>query len=69
MLVVVDYAGNINSNKMAFLWNTSVLAANAGTDQVTNATFTQNGSVNNGIGPYVYKWSKVSGPGNITFGA
>ncbi|MDD3285766.1 MAG: Ig-like domain-containing protein, partial [Patescibacteria group bacterium] len=68
-LTVVDNAGNSNSSTMTFTWDTTnptVTTPNLGAISVPTASGAT-ASDANGIASY--SWTKVSGPGTITFSA
>jgi hypothetical protein len=70
-LTVTDTAGNSAFNTFQLTWDTVVPSVNAGVDQVKNALFTQDATVSDpapSSGIATYAWTKVSGPGTITFG-
>ncbi|MFA6072844.1 MAG: hypothetical protein WC758_01920 [Candidatus Woesearchaeota archaeon] len=68
-LTVVDNAGNSNSDTMTLVWDTTVPNVYAGSDVITNVSFTQVSVVNDSLsGVLSYSWVNVSGPGDVTFG-
>jgi len=69
-LTVTDEASNSVADDFTLIWDTTNPVANAGAGQTKKAQFTQTGSATDtgGSGVAVYAWSKVSGPGTITFG-
>lgn len=67
-LTVTDGAGNSASDDIQVTWDTTAPTVNAGADKIANALFTQDATVSD-TNAVTYQWSKVSGPGNITFGS
>ena len=71
-LTVTDNAGNSNSSQFTLNWDTVTPTVDSGTDKITNASYSQDATVTDPVpssGGLVYQWSKVSGPGTITFGS
>ncbi len=69
-LTATDNAGNSASSTFNLTWDTTNPAVNAGTDKIASTTFNQNATVTDlGSGIASYLWSKVSGPGVLTFSA
>ncbi len=67
-LLVTDNVGNSASSTFSLVWDTVAPTVNAGTNKTASSTFTTNASasdVTSGVASY--QWSKVSGPGTITF--
>ena len=72
MLTVTDYAGNSAVDTFQLTWDTAAPVVNAGVDQIKKALFTQDATVSDpapSSGIMTYAWTKVSGPGTITFGS
>lgn len=65
-LTVTDQAGNVASDDMNFVWDTTAPVVDAGIDQNTNILVSQDATVTD-LTSLTYSWTKVSGPGNITF--
>lgn len=71
-LTVTDIAGNTNNSQFILNWDTVAPTVDAGANQIKNATFTQTGTASDAApssGGLTYVWSKVSGPGTVTFGS
>jgi hypothetical protein len=70
-LTVTDNAGNYAFDEFTLIWDTVIPSVNAGPNATVNTTYTQNATVTDpapSSGIATYNWTKVSGPGNITFG-
>lgn len=66
-----DTALNVDSTPATQSWTIDLTnpLVNAGIDQIKNAIFTQDATVDGAIaGVASYTWSQISGPGTITFG-
>lgn len=69
-LMVSDNANNLDMDYMTLVWDTAAPTVSAGSDQAKNTSFTQIGTVSDSTsGVASYAWSKISGPGVITFGS
>ena len=64
-----DWAGNAMASNTAhtFIVDTKAPTVDAGADKTTKALFTQTGTATD-ASTMTYSWTKVSGPGTITFG-
>ncbi|MCO4753303.1 MAG: hypothetical protein KC478_02420, partial [Bacteriovoracaceae bacterium] len=67
-LTATDEAGNSAFDTFTLDWDSSSPSVNAGTDAVVTVATLQNATVFD-LNPLTYSWTKVSGPGNITFGS
>ncbi len=65
-LTATDDVGNITYDEIAFRWDTTPPAVNAGVDAYRNTSVNQNATVSD-IHTYTLSWSKVSGPGSVVF--
>ncbi len=65
-LSATDAAGNTASDQMQFQWNTTIPTVNVGADLTIRALTSLAPSSS---GATIYAWSKVSGPGTVTFSA
>ncbi|MGE0171914.1 MAG: Ig-like domain repeat protein [Oligoflexales bacterium] len=65
-LTVTDEAGNFASDQFTYVLDTTPPAVNAGVDENTNVLLAHDATV---AGAATYQWSKISGPGAITFSA
>jgi hypothetical protein len=68
-LIVFDNMGFSNFDSFTLIWDTVKPVVNAGSNVTTNSQFIQHPIINDafsGIG--TYNWSRISGPGNISFG-
>jgi hypothetical protein len=65
-LTVTDAYGNTGSDTVTFVWDTSSPVVNAGSDKVVRVPTLQNATVTDTTS-LSYAWSKVSGPGDVTF--
>ena len=66
-LSATDSSGNTAFDTMTLLWDTSAPVVDAGTDKLVNAPVFQDATVTD-AGVVTYQWTKVTGPGTITFG-
>jgi len=68
-LTVTDNAGNSANDTFTLIWDTTGPTVDAGDNKTTNASFTQSSSSasDGGVGIASYAWTKVSGPGTVTF--
>ncbi len=69
-LLVTDNVGNSSSSTFNLIWDTTSPVVSAGSNMTSSSTFTTSASssdLTSGIASYL--WSKVSGPGTITFGS
>jgi uncharacterized delta-60 repeat protein len=67
-LTATDAAGNSASSDMTLVWDTTPpTGVSAGDNQIRNAQFTQTGTATD-TNAMTHAWTKVSGPGTITFG-
>ncbi|HSX43023.1 MAG TPA: hypothetical protein VLF59_02955, partial [Candidatus Saccharimonadales bacterium] len=68
-LTVTDAVGNSASDTFTLTWDHTGPAVDAGTDKTARTSFTQTSatSTDAGAGIAGYAWTKVSGPGTITF--
>ncbi|MCX6809683.1 MAG: Ig-like domain-containing protein [Candidatus Berkelbacteria bacterium] len=64
-----DYAGNVSaaSTSITYTVDTIPPAVNAGSDKTVNAANFQDATASDASGIASYAWSKVSGPGTVTF--
>ena len=63
--------GNIASSQLTLFYDSVAPVVSAGADKSVSGAFTQEGSATDpapGSGIASYSWSKVSGPGNVSFG-
>lgn len=67
-LTATDALGQSSFDDFILLWDTTNPAVNAGSDKITGITVGQFGTATD-TNPITLLWSKVSGPGNITFSA
>ena len=68
-LTVTDNASNSAYDEFTLIWDTTNPIVDAGSDIIANTQFTQDATVNDLLsGISSYSWTKISGPGNITFG-
>jgi len=65
-LKATDAAGNFRTDQMNFQWTTTVPTVNVGPDLAAKASVSLSPTTSNAT---TYAWSKVSGPGTITFSA
>ncbi len=69
-LTVTDLAGNVQTDTMTFVYDTTVPEVYAGTNKTKNALFTQDATTTDPLaGIATYSWTQFSGPGAITFGS
>jgi len=68
-LTVTDVAGNTANDTFTLVWDTAMPSVDAGINQTTGTAFTQSSSSasDSGAGITSYSWSKVSGPGTVSF--
>ena len=66
-LTSTDQAGNSTSDTFQLEWDTSNPVVDAGADKIETGIFTQNATVTDAT-TVTYLWSKVTGPGNLSFG-
>ncbi|MBJ6751083.1 PKD domain-containing protein [Geomonas anaerohicana] len=67
-LTATDAAGNSASADVTVVWDTSLPAVSAGGGRTAGSAFTQTGSVSDATATTL-SWSKVSGPGTVSFGS
>ncbi len=67
-LSATDSSGNVSFDTMTLVWDTSAPVVDAGTDKLVNAAVFQDATVTD-TGVITYQWSKVTGPGVVTFGS
>ncbi|UCD38211.1 MAG: Ig-like domain-containing protein [Fidelibacterota bacterium] len=70
-LTVTDYAGNSAFDELTLVWDTTPPNVNAGPNATVNASYLQDATVSDpspSSGIATYLWTKVSGPGSVTFG-
>jgi hypothetical protein len=67
-LTATDAAGNSASDTLTFVWDTTAPVVNAGTDKTISTATPQDATVSDSTA-VTYAWSKVSGPGTLTFSA
>lgn len=65
-LTATDAVGNAAYSEFTLTWDTSTPSVNAGSDVSANASTTLSGTAPTAT---TYQWSKVSGPGTVTFGS
>jgi hypothetical protein len=67
----IDLSGNTGTDSEVGIFKDTTTAptVNAGLDKAIGAQFTQDATVSDLYAITTYAWSKVSGPGNITFGS
>jgi len=69
-LTATDDLNNSNYNEFTLIWDKTIPTVSAGTNKTKNAVFTQTGTATDSTsGIASYAWTKVSGPGEITFGS
>ncbi len=66
-LTATDELGNVTTQNMNFTWDVTLPTVNAGTDAIENGAYTQDATASDDRGTITYAWSKVSGPGTLTF--
>lgn len=66
-LTATDQLGNSASGTVQFIWDTTPPTVNAGIDAIKKAGYTQDATASDDRGTITYLWSKVSGPGTLTF--
>ncbi|MBU5612458.1 PKD domain-containing protein [Geomonas azotofigens] len=67
-LTATDAAGNGASSDVTVVWDSTPPSVSAGTSRTANAPFVQTGSVSDATATTL-SWSKVSGPGTVSFGS
>jgi len=68
-LTVEDVSGNSGHGEFNLIWDTTSPSVDAGEDIAASSQFSRDATITEtGSGPATYGWSKVSGPGAITFG-
>jgi uncharacterized protein YodC (DUF2158 family) len=70
-LTVTDIAGNTAYDEFTLIWDAIPPNVNAGVDTAANAIYTQDATVidpPSSSGIDTFNWTKVSGPGNVSFG-
>jgi hypothetical protein len=65
-LTATDAAGNSAADELTLTWDTTAPTVNAGSDLIAKASASLDATV---TGAVTYSWSKVSGPGAVTFGS
>ncbi|MDR3578684.1 MAG: Ig-like domain-containing protein [Oryzomonas sp.] len=68
LLTATDAAGNTATNTMTLIWDTVKPLVNAGANKTSGISFSQTGTVSDSL-PVTVQWSRVSGPGTVTFGS
>jgi hypothetical protein len=67
-LTATDDAGNVVTSTMNLVWDTTPPVVSAGPDQIVNAPVTQTGTASDATA-MTYLWTKISGPGTVSFGS